>query len=121
MNASRQKGEGVLRLKQSTGRIEISAFALPKLEPHGWDTVRPFMALGSGFLRAVLAVFETRGVPWIMRGSFIKLASNLAGANKVATSVRISSKSDRGEILTPRYNIRVVGRRTPLVPTARRK
>lgn len=40
----------------------------------------PFMSLGSGFLRAVFAVFETRGAPWIMRGSFIRLLSSFAGA-----------------------------------------
>lgn len=40
----------------------------------------PFIILGSGFLRAVFAVLETRGAPWIMRGSVIRLVSRFAGA-----------------------------------------
>jgi hypothetical protein len=40
----------------------------------------PFIILGSGFLRAVFAVLETRGAPWIMRGSVIRLVSRCAGA-----------------------------------------
>lgn len=38
------------------------------------------MRLGRGFRRAVLAVLETRGAPWIMRGSVIRLVSSFAGA-----------------------------------------
>lgn len=37
------------------------------------------MSLGSGFLRALLAVLDIRGTPWTMRGSFIKVGSSLAG------------------------------------------
>lgn len=38
------------------------------------------MSLGNGFRRAVFAVLDTRGAPWIMRGSFMRLVSSLAGA-----------------------------------------
>lgn len=41
---------------------------------------KPFISLGKGFRRAVFAVLETRGAPWIMRGSFMRLVSSLAGA-----------------------------------------
>lgn len=44
------------------------------------EIARPFMSLGNGFRRAVFAVLETRGAPWIMRGSFMRLVSSLAGA-----------------------------------------
>lgn len=47
----------------------------------------PLMSLGSGFLRAVFAAFDTLGAPWIMRGSFIRLVSNLAGARGVNISM----------------------------------
>lgn len=40
-------------------------------------------APGRGFLRALFATFETRGVPSIIRGSFIRLVSSLAGAEQV--------------------------------------
>lgn len=31
----------------------------------------PFISFGRGFLLALLAVLEIRGMPWTMRGSFI--------------------------------------------------
>lgn len=54
---------------------------------------RPFMRLGKGFLRAVLAVLETRGAPWIMRGSVIRLVSSFAGAAKrsVDRAIRLNT------------------------------
>ena len=50
--------------------------------PYGGEMASPLMSLGSGFLRAVFAAFDTRGAPWIMRGSFMRLVSNLAGAKR---------------------------------------
>jgi hypothetical protein len=47
---------------------------------YGGEIASPFIRLGSGLRRALLAVFETRGAPLIMRGSFIRLVSSLAGA-----------------------------------------
>lgn len=49
---------------------------------YGGEIASPFISLGRGFLRAVFAVLDTLGAPWIMRGSFIKLVSSLAGAKK---------------------------------------
>lgn len=51
------------------------------------------MRLGKGFLRAVLAVLETRGAPWIMRGSVIRLVSSFAGAAKwsVDRTIRLNT------------------------------
>lgn len=60
----------------------------------------PFIILGSGFLRAVFAVLETRGAPWIMRGSVIRLVSRCAGATgKVSVSGLAWSWSLRAYLL----------------------
>lgn len=55
----------------------------------------PLMSLGSGFLRAVFAAFDTRGAPWIMRGSFMRLVSNLAGAR--GDNISTCAPDTRGE------------------------
>lgn len=54
---------------------------------YGGEIASPFISLGRGFLRALFAVFDTRGAPWIMRGSFIRLVSSLAGAGHDLVSI----------------------------------
>lgn len=51
------------------------------------------MSLGRGFRRALLAVLGARGAPWIMRGSFMRLASSFAGAVQVSKHSAISQRN----------------------------
>ena len=78
------------------------------------------MSLGSGFLRALLAVLETRGAPWIMRGSFIKLVSSLAGAINIVL-VDDTRLPERIQVLTSCGNTTVILREILLAAAARGK
>jgi hypothetical protein len=70
----KEKGKGKVPVVRSIRR-EQTTFG----SGQGGERASPFIILGSGFLLALFAVFEIRGTPWIIRGSFMKFESSFAG------------------------------------------